>query len=115
MTLFAVHRQHVLRAQDVVAVEQLSGGSVARNVNLGGALVYHGGAELHQTVDHAVYGVLVAGNEARGQDNGVALANNDLVFKVRHARQNGHRLALAAGGHVDKFVVGQVGGLFGIQ
>ena len=115
VTLFAVHRQHVLRAQDVVAVEQLSGGSVARNMNLGGALVHHGGAELHETVDHPVYGILVAGNEARGQDNGVALADDDLVFQVGHARQNGHRFALAAGRHVDQFVVGQVGGLFGIQ
>ena len=108
VAVLAVHGQHVLRLQDVVAVEQLAGGGVARDVHLGVALVHDVGAELGQAVDHAVDGVLVAGDQARGEDDRVALAQLDLVVVVRHAAEHGHRLALRAGRHVDDLVVRQV-------
>ena len=111
VAVLAVDRQHVLRLQDVVAVEQLARGGVAGDVHLRVALVHDVGAELGEAVDHAVDGVLVAGDEARREDDGVALADLDLVVAVRHAREHGHRLALRAGRHVDDLVVGDVAGL----
>ena len=100
--------QHVARAQDVVAVEQFARGRVAGDVHLRVALVHDLRAELGEPVDDAVHGVLVAGDEARGEDDGVALADLDLVLEVGHAREHGHRLALRSGAHVDDPVVGKV-------
>ena len=111
MPVFAVHRQDVLRLEDVVAVEQFARGGVARDVHLRVALVHDVRTELRQPVDHAVDGVLVAGDEARGEDDGVARAGLDLVVEVGHAAEHRHGLALRPGGHVDDLVVGQVAGL----
>ncbi|OEI67240.1 hypothetical protein Cus16_3142 [Curtobacterium sp. ER1/6] len=108
VAVLAVHGQHVLRPQDVVAVQQLAGRGVSGDVDLRVALVHHLRAELRQPVDHAVDGVLVARDEARRQDDGVALADLDLVLEVRHAREDGHRFALRPGRHVDDLVVGDV-------
>ena len=106
--VLAVDRQHVARAQDVVAVQQFACGRVAAHVNLRVALVHHLRAELRQAVDDAVDRVLVAGDEARRQDDGVALPHLDLVLEVGHAREHRHRLALRPGAHVDDAVVGKI-------
>ena len=71
----AVHRHGVERLEDVVAVQQLAGGGVAGDVDLGVALVDDVGAELEQAVDDAEDGVLVARDQAGRQDDGVALAD----------------------------------------
>ena len=104
-------RHHVAGLQDVVAVEQFAGGGVTRDVHLGVALVDDVRAVLGETVDHAVDGVLVAGDEARRQDHRVARTGLDLVVEVRHAAEDGHRLALRSGRHVDDLVFRQVAGL----
>ena len=105
---FAVHGHGVLRLEDVVRVEQLPGRGVAGNVDLGGALVHHVRAELHQAVDHAEDRVLVARDQRGGQDDGVALADADPVVAVGHAGQGCHGLALRTGGHQDQLVVRHV-------
>src|SRR6478735_6908260 len=104
----AVHGQHVARLDDVVAVEQLAGARVARDVHLGVALVHDVGAEAHESVDDAVDGVLVAGDEAAGEQDGVAGADVDAVLAVGHPGQGRHRLALGPGADQDDLVVAQV-------
>ena len=69
----AVDRQHVARLDDVVAVEQLAGAGVTADVDHGVALVHDVGAPAGQSVDDAVDGVLVAGDQRAGQDDRVAL------------------------------------------
>ena len=108
MPVLAVYGDHIARLQDVVAVEQFAGGRVPRDVNLGVALVHDGRAELGQAVDDAVDRVLVPRNQARGEDDRVALADLDAVLEVRHAREDGHRLALRSGAHVDDAIVRQL-------
>ena len=60
---------------DVVAVEQLAGAGVAGDVHHGVALVHDVGAPAGQAVDHAVDRVLVARDQRRREDDGVALAD----------------------------------------
>ena len=48
----AVHRHHVARLDDVVAVEQLAGTGVAADVHQRVALVHHPGAATDEAVDH---------------------------------------------------------------
>ena len=83
---FAVYRQYILRAKDVVAVEQLASRCVAGNVDLGHALVDDLGAQAHQAIDHAEDRVLIARDQAGGQDDGVARVDLHLVLAVGHAR-----------------------------
>ncbi len=84
----------LLRLDDVVAVEELAGAGVPRDVHLGVALVHDVGAEADQAVDDAVDGVLVAGDQRAREQHGVAGADLDPVVAVGHPRQRGHRLAL---------------------
>src|SRR5699024_4000120 len=105
MTPLPVDRHDVAGPDDVVAVQEFPGAGMAGDVDLGVALVHDVGAESHQAVDDAVDGVLVAGDQARGEQHGVALADVDAVVPVGHPRQCGHRLALAAGAHEDDLVV----------
>ena len=59
----------------------------------------HPGADLGQGVHHAVDGLLVAGNQRRGQDDQIVRGDGDAaVLAARHPRQRRHRLALGAGG-----------------
>ncbi len=66
------------------------------------------GTELGESVDDPVHGVLVARNEARGQDDGIPRARLDLVVEIGHAREHGHRLALRPCRHVHDLIVGKV-------
>ena len=66
--------------QNVVAVEQLTGGGVTRHVNLGIALVHHIRTEFGQSVDYAVNGIFVARNERACEYDGIALADFNFVF-----------------------------------
>src|SRR5690606_38651306 len=94
VTVFTVNGKHVPGLDDVVAVEQFARGGVTGDVYLRISLVNDVRTELGEAVDHAVDGVLVAGDLARGEDDGVALPHLDRVIHVGHAAQNGHRLAL---------------------
>ena len=95
----AVNRHNVLRLENVVAVKQLTRGSVTGNVNLRVALVHHVSAQLHEGVNDAEDAGLVTGNQRGGEHHGVAGLNLNLVVTVRHARQCRHRLALRTGAH----------------
>ena len=105
---FAVHRHGIPGTQDVVAVEQLAGGGMSGDVDLGVALVHHVGAEPHESVDDAEDGVFVARDQGGGEDDGVALADADAVVAVGHPGQGRHGLALGSGGHQHHLVVRQV-------
>ena len=99
-----MHRHDIARLEDVVAVEQLTRRGVARDVHLSVALVHHVGAEFGQQVDYSEHRVLIARNQRRSKDDGVALGNLDVVLEVRHAREHRHRLALRTRRHVDDLV-----------
>ena len=77
-------------------------------MHLGVALVDDGGAPAGQAVDDPVDRVLVARDQGRGEDDGVALDDADLVVAVGHPGQGGHRLALGAGADQDDLLVGKV-------
>ena len=111
-----MHRQHVARLDDVVAVEELAGAGVAADVDVRVALVHHARTPAGQAVDHAVDGVLVAGDEAAGEQDGVALLDVDeVVAALGDPAQCAHRLALAAGGEQHLALGGQVGELLGVD
>ena len=95
----AVNGHNVLRLENVVAVQQLTRGSVTGNVNLRVALVHHVSAQLHEGVDDAEDAGLVTGNQRGGEHHGVAGLNLNLVVAVRHTGQCRHRLALRTGAH----------------
>ena len=100
----AVNRHNVLRLKNVVAVQQLTGGSVTGNVNLRVALVHHVSAQLHEGVNDAEDAGLVTGNQRGCKHHGIAGLNLNLVVTVRHARQCRHRLALRTGAHHHNLV-----------
>ena len=92
-----MHGHHVARPHDVVGVEQLAGAGVAGHVHHRVALVHHVGAPAGQAVDDPVDGVLVAGDQAAGQDDGVALLDvHEVVVALGDPAQRRERLALAA-------------------
>ncbi len=105
---FAVDRHEVLRAADVVEVQELARGRVAGDVDLGVALVDDVRAPAGQAVDDAVDRVLVAGDEGRREDHRVAVDDSDLVVAVGHPRQGCHRFALGAGADQHHLVVREV-------
>ena len=107
VAVLAVHGEDVLGLQDVVAVDELTGRGVPGDVHLRVRLVHDVRAELGEPVDHAVHGVLVAGDQAGREDDGVARADLDRVIEVRHAAEHRHRLALRPGGHVDDLSSGR--------
>ena len=112
----AVDRQHVARLDDVVAVEQLAGAGVAADVDQRVALVHDVGAPAGQAVDDAVDGVLVAGDQARGEDDGVALLDvHEVVVALRDPAQRAQRLALRAGGDQHLPLRRQVGEVLGVD
>ncbi len=104
----AVHRQHVAGLDEVVAVHELAGAGVPGDVHLRVALVHDVGAPADQAVDHAVDGVLVAGDERAGEEDRVALAHLDDVLAARHAAECRHRLALRARADERDLVVRQL-------
>ena len=103
----AVDRDDVARAGHVEHVEQLAGRRVAAHVNLRDVLVDHPGAPAGEPVDHPVDGVLVAGDEARRQHDGVAGLDPHRVVAVGHPRQRRQRLALRTGRDHADVLVGQ--------
>ena len=94
VTVFTVHRHHVLRLQDVVAIQKLAGGSVTRDVHFGIALVHDVGTKFGKRIDHTINSVLVARYQRRGKDYGVAVTNSDFVVEIGHARKHSHRFTL---------------------
>ena len=112
----AVDRQHVARLDDVVAVEQLAGAGVAADVHQGVALVDHVGAPAGQAVDDAVDGVLVAGDQRAGEDDGVALLDvHEVVVALGDPAERAQRLALRPGGDQHLALGRQVGELLGVD
>src|SRR5699024_3561774 len=93
----AVHRHEIARTHHVEDVQQLAGGGVARHVYQGVALVHDVGAPAGEAVDDPVDGVLVARDQRRGEQDGVALLDADLVVAAGHAAQCRHGLALRPG------------------
>ena len=105
----AVHRHRIARPDDVVAVEQLAGARMAGDVHQRIALVNDRRAQTGQPVDHPVDGVLVARDEARHEQDGVALGHiDDGVLMVGDATQGAERLALGTGRDDDDLVVAVV-------
>ncbi len=111
-----MHRQHVARLDDVVAVEQLAGAGVAADVHERVALVDDAGTPAGQAVDDPVDGVLVAGDQARGEQDGVVLLDvHEVVAALRDPAQRAHRLALAPGRDQHLPLRRQVGELLGLD
>src|SRR5699024_11373078 len=82
VTPLAVDGHDPAGLDDVVGVQQLAAGGVAGDVNPRIGLRDHAGTELHQAVDDLEHGVLVAGDERGGEDDGVPVADLDAVVAV---------------------------------
>ena len=106
VTPLAVHGHDVARLHDVVGVEQFPGRAVPRHVHEGIALVHDGSTAAGQPVDHAIHGVLVAGDEGGGKHDRVVRPGLDLVVVVGDAGQDRHRLALRPGADQHHLVIG---------
>src|SRR5665647_3097246 len=89
-----VHREHVARPHDVVAVHELPGTGVTGHMHLRVALVHHVRAQVGQLVDDPVDGALVARDQRAGQEHDVARVNGDLVVTAGHPGHRSHRLTL---------------------
>ena len=86
------------------------------DVDLGVALVDHACPQPHELVDDPEDGVLVAGDEGGGEDDGVPGLDGDAaVLGVGHPGQGRHGLSLRAGDHEDSLVRGQRGDVPGID
>ena len=79
-------------------------GDVERRIH---GAVHHVGAAARHVVDHAVDRLLVAGDDARAEDHGVALFDRDVLVVIDgDAGERRHRLALRAGDQ-DRDLVGR--------
>jgi hypothetical protein len=87
MAVLAVDRDDVLGLDDVVEQDEVVAAGVTGHVDVGEPLVDHLRAPPRQPVDRAEHGVLVAGDQARGEDDRVALPDLDvLVVAGGHQR-----------------------------
>ena len=101
LPVLAVNRHEVARTHQVQNQLQLFRAGVPGDVHrrIHGS-VNHVGAPPRDVIDHPVDRLLVTGNDARAQNDGVArLQREMLVIIDGDARQRGHRLALRAGDH----------------
>ena len=83
---------------------------VAGGVDVGGAGVVDADAASAEVVGHAVDGAFVAGDDAGGEDDGVAFGELDVfVFAECDAGHDGEGFALGSGGEDEAFA-GRGGG-----
>ncbi len=102
MAVLAVHGHEVPRVGELQHALQILLARVAGDVDERVVIVEHLGAETIERVDHAADRALVAGNDARGDDDEIATRHlHVLVLAGGHERERGVRLALAAGRQND--------------
>ena len=71
-------------------------------IGAAGIVVVDEGAAAEHVVEHAEDGLVVAGDDARGEDDGVVFVDGDeAVIVDGDARHRRHRLGLAAAGEHD--------------
>ena len=113
---FTVDGHDLSRFDDVVAVEELTGSGVSRDVDFGVAFVDDVGTQVDESIDYSIHRVLVTGNEAGSEDDGVSRANlNRGVLPVCHAGQARHRFTLRACSHIEHSLIRKLYGLFRIH
>src|ERR1044071_4461299 len=109
VAILAVDRHEVARPGELEHRLQLFLARMAGNVNLRDLLVVHLRATPVKMIDQIGNRLLVAGNELRRKDYGVAGRYFDsLVIIQSDPVQHGQRLALAAGGKKCELIVRQV-------
>src|SRR5581483_9221861 len=97
LPVLAVHRHEVTRADELEHRPELAPVGVAGDVDAGAAPVVDLGAALGEPVQKRVHAALVPRDDARRQDDRVALADRELlVLAVGEAGERGGRLALRA-------------------
>ena len=104
--VLAVHGHEVARADQIVHELQGVLAGMTRDMDALAPAVDDVSAELQQKIDGLADVTFVAGNRRRRDDDGVHRRDVDLAMRAhRHARQGGHRLALAACRRDDDLVV----------
>ena len=106
LPVLAVDRNEILRLHQVDDQLQffLAGVSADVDRRRGAVFVNHVRLAAEQVVDHAVDGLLVAGNDARGEHDRVAFLDfGVLVIVDGGARERRHGLALRAADHHADF------------
>src|SRR5574338_415311 len=98
MAKLAVHRDRHARANEAVHAGELILGGMAGNVNKPVALPEDADAAANELIAQAGDRQLVAGNDARREDDRIALVQTQLrVIVGRQPGERRSRLALAAG------------------
>ena len=111
VAVVAVDGDEELWAQQVDHQAQLFLRAVAADVDeaVGAVVVDDVGVAALEVVDHAVDGLLVAGDDARAEDHGVAGVDLGVLVVVDGgAGERGHGLALGAGDHDQSSLSGIV-------
>ena len=95
--IFAVHRNEKFRMDEGNHRLELFLRAVAGDVDLHGAIGNDVRAETHQFINRAADARLVSGNRRGRNNHRIARVNGNLAMApARHARETGHRFALAA-------------------
>ncbi len=99
LAIFSVDRNEVARAHEIQEHLLLFLAGVAGNVDRAAVVVViHERALAEHVVQHPENGFFVAGNDARGEDHGVAFVEREQAMIVHgDARERRHGLGLAAG------------------
>src|SRR5579859_1997640 len=99
LAIFAVDRDEILGPHQVDDELQFFAAGVPANVDrrVGAVVVDDVGFAAEQVVDHSIDGFFVAGNNARRQNDGVALFDFGMLVVIDgSARQRRHRFSLSA-------------------
>src|SRR4029077_17511465 len=107
LAVFAVNGDEIFGADEGEEELHLFLAGVAGDVNGRGAaaLIIDEDAAAEEMVNHAEDGLLVAGDDAGGEDDGVVLVDfKHAVVADGDARHGGHGLGLAAAGEDDEFL-----------
>ena len=105
LPVFSVNRNEVARAHEVQEHFLLFLAGVAGNVDRAAVIVViDQGALAEHVVQHAEDGFFIAGNDARGEDHGVALVEREQAVIIHgDARERRHGLGLAAADQHHQF------------
>src|SRR5258708_19301985 len=106
LSVFSVDRNEVARAHEIQEHFLLFLTAMAGNMDRASiVVVIHERAFAEHVVQHPENGFFIAGNDARGENHGVAFVESEQAVVIDgDARERGHGLGLAAANEDNKFL-----------